>query len=88
MERQRPADVFVDGVSGIQIVGGAVRIDFYSLSAAPANEEGRPPAAPRLRLVMAPETLGHLHASMRDLVDQMVSIGAVRRDPPQKEGSG
>jgi hypothetical protein len=85
MERERCSDVFVDGVGSIQIVGGAARIDFYTLIAAPVSEEGRPPAAPRLRLVMAPETLGQMHASMRDLVDQLVSINAVRRGPPLEE---
>jgi hypothetical protein len=88
MERQRRADVFVDGVSSIQIVDGAARLEFYALLAAPADAEGRPPAAPRLRLVMAPETLGEMHAAMRDLVDQLVAIGVVQRAlAPQEEGA-
>ena len=38
--------------------------------------------APRLRLVMAPETLVQLHAGMRDLVQQFVARGILRPVEP------
>jgi hypothetical protein len=71
-------DIFVDGIRKGQLLGGAVRLELFAFLPDPPGAVGMHPATPRLRLVMAPETLAHLHAATRDLVDQLLARGLVR----------
>ena len=74
-------NIFVDSLGKVHVVSGAARLEFFVLLPSP-NAEGHPTVAPRLRLVMAPETLVHLHAAMRDLVQQFVARGILRPVEP------
>jgi hypothetical protein len=71
-------DTFVDGIRTGQLLGGAVRMELFAFLPNPPDANGRQLAVPRLRLVMAPETLAQLHAATRDLVDQLLARGLVR----------
>jgi hypothetical protein len=75
-------NIFVDSLGKVHVVGGAARLEFFVLLPSSPNAEGHPMVAPRLRLVMAPETLVHLHAAMRDLVQQFVARGILRPVEP------
>ena len=75
-------NIFVDSLGKVHVVGGAARLEFFVLHPSSLNAEGHPTVAPRLRLVMAPETLVHLHAAMRDLVQQFVARGILRPVEP------
>ena len=75
-------NIFVDSLGKVHVVSGAARLEFFC-SAPLLPECGWPPhGGPRLRLVMAPETLVHLHAAMRDLVQQFVARGILRPVEP------
>jgi hypothetical protein len=75
-------NIFVDGLGNLNVAGGAARLEFFVLLPSSQSMEGHPTVAPRLRLVMAPETLVHLHAAMRDLVQQFVARGILRPVEP------
>ena len=75
-------NIFVDGLGKLNVAGGAARLEFFALLPSSQSTEGHPTVAPRLRLVMAPETLVHLHAAMRDLVQQFVARGILRPVEP------
>jgi hypothetical protein len=75
-------NIFVDSLGRVHVVGGAARLEFFVLLPSSSNAEGHPTVAPRLRLVMASETLVHLHAAMRDLVQQFVARGILRPVEP------
>jgi len=75
-------NIFVDGLGKLHVVGGAARLEFFVLLPSSQSAEGHPTVAPRLRLVMAPETLVHLHAAMKDLVQQFVARGILRPVEP------
>jgi hypothetical protein len=75
-------NIFVDGLGRVRMVSGAARLEFFVLLPSSSNAEGHPTVAPRLRLVMAPDTLIHLHAAMRDLVQQFVARGILRPVEP------
>jgi hypothetical protein len=75
-------NIFVDGLEKLHMLGGAARMEFFVLLPSPQGAEGHPTVAPRLRLVMAPETLLQLHAGMRDLVQQFVARGILRPAEP------
>jgi hypothetical protein len=78
-------NIFVDSLGKVHVVGGAARLEFFVLLPSSPNAEGHPTVAPRLRLVMAPEMLVHLHAAMRDLVQQFVAHGILRPVNPLAE---
>ena len=75
-------NIFVDGLAKLHVISGAARLEFYALLPSSQSMEGHPMVAPRLRLVMAPETLMQLHAGMRDLVQQFVARGILRPAEP------
>jgi hypothetical protein len=75
-------NIFVDSLGRVHVVGGAARLEFFVLLSSSPNAEGHHTVAPRLRLVMAPDTLVHLHAAMRDLVQQFVARGILRPVEP------
>ena len=75
-------NIFVDGLEKLHMLGGAARMEFFVLLPSSESTGGHPMVAPRLRLVMAPETLLQLHAGMRDLVQQFVARGILRPAEP------
>ena len=75
-------NIFVDGLGNLHVVGGAARLELFVLLPSSPSAGGHPTVAPRLRLVMAPETLVQLHAGMRDLVQQFVARGILRPVEP------
>jgi hypothetical protein len=75
-------NIFVDSLGRMHVAGGAARLEFFVLHPSSLSAEGHPTVAPRLRVVMAPETLVHLHAAMKDLVQQFVARGILRPVEP------
>jgi hypothetical protein len=75
-------NIFVDSLGRMHVAGGAARLEFFVLHPSSLSAEGHPTVAPRLRVVMAPEMLVHLHAAMKDLVQQFVARGILRPAEP------
>ncbi|EWY38208.1 hypothetical protein N825_14345 [Skermanella stibiiresistens SB22] len=82
MEGSVTENIFVDGLGKLHVAGGAARLEFFVMLPSSQDAEGHPSVAPRLRVVMAPEALIHLHAAMRGLVQQFVARGILRPMEP------
>ncbi|GAB6036585.1 hypothetical protein JCM15519_11440 [Fundidesulfovibrio butyratiphilus] len=68
-------EIFVDGVLGAGFSGGALRLDFYSISPEKKNEK-----TPRVRLVLTPEGFTGCCKAMEGLLAKLVQAGVVRPD--------
>ena len=73
-------EIFADGLIGLGIDAGIVRIDFSSLSAIERDGEGKPLMEHRQRVVMAPEAFAQTFTAMGRLVDELVKTGVLVRN--------
>ena len=70
-------ELFADGVAGVGLVGGMVRLDFVSLSSADQDAEGKPLMTFRQRVVMPPDGFLRAFVAMQNLVQQLEQAGLV-----------
>ena len=70
-------EIFADGLIGLGMDAGIVRIDFSSLSATQKNDEGKPLMEHRQRVVMAPEAFAQTFSAMGRLMDELVRTGVL-----------
>ena len=72
-------EVFVDGILGIGFGKGAVRIDFFGLSADAVDAKGQPAKERRQRIVMTTEGFIEAFTLLSGVMDKLQAQGVVRR---------
>ena len=72
-------ELFADGILGIGYGKGAVRIDFFTLSADAVDAKGQPAKERRQRVVMTTEGFVEAFALLTGVMDKLQAQGVVRR---------
>ena len=74
-------ELFVDGISGVGFGKGAVRIDFFALSADAVDAKGQPAKERRQRLVMTTEGFVESFALLAGVMEKLKAAGLVSQRP-------
>lgn len=77
-------ELYADGIGGISLTEGLVRIELVSL-VPNAVEPNRPTPDVRQRLLMTPQGFLQAFAAMQDLLQKLEEAGVVRRTPPTSD---
>ena len=77
MSDERKAEVFVDGVTGIRLMAGVVRIDMGELTRPPMEGEA-PDFANKLRIFMPLDGFLRSFGTMQGLVEKLKAEGVVK----------
>ena len=77
-------ELYADGIGGISLTEGLVRIELVSLLPN-AVEPNRPTPDVRQRLLMTPQGFLQAFAAMQDLLGKLEEAGVVRRTPPTSD---
>jgi len=72
-------ELFADGILGIGYGKGAVRIDFFALSADAVDAKGQPAKERRQRIVMTTEGFVEAFTMLSGVMDKLQAQGIVRR---------
>lgn len=72
-------ELFADGILGIGYGKGAVRIDFFALSADAVDAKGQPAKQRRQRIVMTTEGFVEAFTMLSGVMDKLQAQGVVRR---------
>jgi hypothetical protein len=72
-------ELFIDGILGIGYGKGAVRIDFFGLSADAVDGKGQPAKERRQRIVMTTEGFVEAFTLLSGVMDKLQAQGLVRR---------
>lgn len=72
-------ELFADGILGIGYGKGAVRIDFFALSAEAVDAKGQPAKERRQRIVMTTEGFVEAFTMLSGVMDKLQAQGIVRR---------
>ena len=72
-------EVFADGILGVGFGKGAVRIDFFALSAETTDAKGQPAKERRQRIVMTTEGFVEAFTMLAGVMDKLQAQGVVRR---------
>ena len=72
-------ELFIDGILGIGYGKGAVRIDFFALSADAVDAQGQPAKARCQRIVMTTEGFVEAFSLLAGVMDKLQAQGVVRR---------
>lgn len=72
-------ELFADGILGIGYGKGAVRIDFFALSADAVDAKGQPAKELRQRIVMTTEGFVEAFTMLAGVMDKLQAQGVVRR---------
>jgi hypothetical protein len=72
-------EVFADGILGVGFGKGAVRIDFFALSAETVDARGQPAKERRQRIVMTTEGFVEAFAMLSGVMEKLQAQGLVRR---------
>jgi hypothetical protein len=78
----RTPELYADGIGGISLTEGMVRIELVSLLPN-AVEPNRPTPEVRQRLIMTPQGFLQAHAAMQNLLEKLEEAGIVQRNPPR-----
>nr|VFK43001.1 MAG: hypothetical protein BECKSD772F_GA0070984_11344 [Candidatus Kentron sp. SD]VFK48479.1 MAG: hypothetical protein BECKSD772E_GA0070983_11265 [Candidatus Kentron sp. SD]VFK80555.1 MAG: hypothetical protein BECKSD772D_GA0070982_11276 [Candidatus Kentron sp. SD] len=81
-------DLFTDGIIGLGIEGGIVRLDFGGLSVTEKDKEGNSILEHRQRVVMSVDTFLQTHRAMTGLLEHLEKSGAVVRREEPTSGNG
>ncbi|EFL51753.1 conserved hypothetical protein [Solidesulfovibrio fructosivorans JJ]] len=79
-------ELFVDGISGIGFGKGAVRIDFFALSADSLDGKGKPAKERKQRLVMTTEGFIESFAMLAGVMEKLKTAGLVAKRPAADGG--
>lgn len=71
-------EFFSDGVSGITVIGGTVRLDFGTYSPTEQNESGKPSIVFRQRVIMSLEGFMETAGMINEVVQTLAKRGVVR----------
>lgn len=72
-------ELFADGILGVGYGKGAVRIDFFTLSADAVDAKGQPAKERCQRIVMTTEGFVEAFALLAGVMDKLQAQGVVRR---------
>jgi len=72
-------ELFADGILGIGYGKGAVRIDFFALSADAVDAKGQPAKERRQRIVMTTEGFVEAYTMLTGVMEKLQAQGVVRR---------
>jgi hypothetical protein len=75
-------EIFSDGIGEILITGSVVRIDLVSLSVSEKDQDGRPRAVFRQRIVMPLEGFIHSLGILEKATHKLVDDGRIKRSEP------
>jgi hypothetical protein len=75
-------EVFADGILGVGFGKGAVRIDFFALSAETTDAKGQPAKERRQRIVMTTEGFIDAYAMLSGVMEKLQAQGLLRRLDP------
>ncbi len=75
--------IYADGIGEINISGGMVRIDLYTLERGKTKDD-KPTVIPTQRIIMPPDGFLRSFAAMENLVKQLVDAGVVK----PRDGAG
>jgi hypothetical protein len=70
---------YADGVLEIGMGGGAIRMDFYSLSTEVQSEEKKPKKEPRFRVVMTPQGFVEFASIILGMISKLEEKGLVTK---------
>nr|VFK44673.1 MAG: hypothetical protein BECKTC1821E_GA0114239_103829 [Candidatus Kentron sp. TC] len=84
----RNHDLFTDGVIGLGIEAGMIRLDLGSLSLTEKDKEGNSVLEHRQRVVMSIDAFLHTHRAMTGLLEHLEKSGAVVRREQPTSGNG
>ena len=79
-------ELFADGILGIGYGKGAVRIDFFALSAEAVDAKGQPAKERRQRIVMTTEGFVEAFTMLSGVMDKLQAQGIVRRQTAAAPG--
>lgn len=68
--------IFVDGLGSISVIGGTVRLDFFSFSPTEKEANGQPKAVLQHRLVMPVNGFLHSAGKIQEAAEAVGKIGA------------
>ncbi|MDA9556871.1 hypothetical protein N9R79_05145 [Vibrio sp.] len=68
---------FVDGIKNVAVIGGNVRVDFYTYTIDPDGDVQEPPKENNVRLVMSPDAFLKCWQSHTQLLEELKSRGLV-----------
>ncbi len=74
-------ETFVDGILGVGFGKGAVRIDFFTLSADAVDAKGQPVKERSRRVVMTTEVFVESFAMLSGVMEKLKAAGVVRQAP-------
>lgn len=77
-------ELFVDGILGVGFGKGAVRIDFFAMSADAVDAKGQPVKERRQRLVMTTEGFVESFALLAGVMEKLKAQGVVASRPAAK----
>ena len=70
---------YVDGVGGVAVISGSVKVDFFTYLIDPETNPQDPPSEMALRLVMSPDGFLRTHRALENLLQELKSRGLVGR---------
>ncbi len=72
-------EYYVDGIGKARFSGGVVRLDLISATAIFDTQEADTPLTVNQRLIMSPEAFVRTVKTLRQLADQLVEAGVLKR---------
>nr|VFK14591.1 MAG: hypothetical protein BECKLPF1236A_GA0070988_101094 [Candidatus Kentron sp. LPFa]VFK30138.1 MAG: hypothetical protein BECKLPF1236C_GA0070990_101035 [Candidatus Kentron sp. LPFa]VFK64866.1 MAG: hypothetical protein BECKUNK1418G_GA0071005_10534 [Candidatus Kentron sp. UNK]VFK71281.1 MAG: hypothetical protein BECKUNK1418H_GA0071006_105819 [Candidatus Kentron sp. UNK] len=81
-------DLFTDGVIGLGIEAGMIRLDLGTLSLTEKDKEGNSVLEHRQRVVMSVDAFLQTHRAMTGLLEHLEKSGAVVRREQPTSGNG
>jgi hypothetical protein len=74
-------EIFADGISGIVLEGGVIRIDLMSIVPGPRSEDNKPQMAFRQRIIMPVEGFVNSYKIFQGIIGKMEQSGLITRQP-------
>ena len=75
-------EIFADAIGEISLTNNVVRIDFVSLSPTECDQNNKPKAVFRQRVVMPVSTFGNSADLIRKVMEEITRSGMIRREVP------
>jgi hypothetical protein len=70
---------YFDGVEGVSVTGGMVRVDFYVYGTGPAGKDGRVDRETVFRALLSPEAFVRTYGALERTVKQLEEKGMLAR---------
>lgn len=79
-------DLYSDGITGIGLVNGLIRVDFGRLSATQVDANNQPAMELSQRVVMTPDGFLRTFGAMQELINKLVEGGVLQVQQQPQQG--